>query len=130
MSTTTEPTRMYCPGCDHEVRMTITRAPVHRGHANLPDGAEVVCLDFGEGCTGGRCALTGSPSIVMAVRLARSHMADDTFATLTARCDACGNVAELEILDESHAFCPICESTTRWMLLDVDGESRVSVSIT
>ena len=129
MSPTAQPTPVYCPGCNHEVRLTITKAPRHRGHANLPDGAQVVCLDFGDGCGEGRCALTGSPGIVMAVRLARSHLADDHFETLTARCDACGNVSDLEILDERYAFCPICESTTRWMVLDVDRESRVAVTV-
>lgn len=127
--TTPETTQAYCPGCHHKVRLTLSRAPAHRGHANLPDGAQVVCLDFGEGCTEGRCALTGSPGIVMGVRLARSHMADDTFESLTARCDACGNVSELEILDDQYAFCSICESTTRWMLLDVDRDSRVAVTV-
>lgn len=126
---TTKKSTAYCPGCDREVHLTLSRAPVHRGHANLPDGAEVVCLDFGEGCSGGRCPLTGSPGIVMAVRLAKSHMADGSFRTLVARCDACGNVAELEILDSTYAFCPICESTTQWILLDVDPDSQVAVTV-
>lgn len=119
----------YCPGCQREVQLTVGQAPLYRGHANLPDGAEVVCLDFGEGCAGLRCPLTGTPGIVMGVRLAKSHMADESFRTLTARCDACGNVAEMEVLDSEHAFCPICESTSRWILLDMDPDSTVSVTV-
>lgn len=119
----------YCPGCDREVHLTLSRAPSHRGHANLPDGAEMVCLDFSEGCSGGRCPLTGSPGIVMAVRLARSHLADEKFTTLFGRCDACGNVTELEILDDRYAFCPICESTTQWIRMNVDPEGTVVVTV-
>ena len=128
MKTATKSTA-YCPGCQREVELTVSPAPLHRGHANLPDGAQVVCLDFGEGCSGRRCPLTGSPGIVMGVRLAKSHMADESFQALTARCDACGNVADMEILDATYAFCPICESTTKWLLLDVDPDSSVSVTV-
>lgn len=117
---------VYCPGCDGQVQITMTRAPAHGGHANLPDGAEMVCLNFGAGCADGRCPMTGIPGIVMGVRLAKSHLGDERFPTMLARCDACENVARLEILDEKYAFCPICESTTQWMRLDVDpGESVV-----
>jgi hypothetical protein len=119
----------YCPGCNRAVQITMTRAPAHRGHANLPDGAEMVCLDFGAGCTDGRCPMTGAPGIVMGVRLAKSHLADEHFPRILGRCDACGNVARLEVLDEQFTFCPICESTTRWMRLDVDEDGSVVVTM-
>ena len=41
----------YCSGCGHQVKLVITDAPPHDGQANLPDGAEVVCLDFHEECS-------------------------------------------------------------------------------
>ena len=120
---------VYCPGCDAQVQITMTRAPAHGGHANLPDGAEMVCLNFGGGCADGRCPMTGMPGIVMGVRLAKSHLVDEHFPTMLAPCDACGNVATLEILDERYAFCPICESTTQWMRLNVDREESVVFTV-
>ena len=118
---------VYCPGCNHEIHLTVTEE--HRdGHASLPEGAALVCLDFGMGCTDGRCPMTGSPGIVMGVRLARSHLRDEAFKTFKARCDACGNVTEMEVLDETYAFCPICESTTQWVMLDIDPETRITLT--
>lgn len=122
-----EDERVYCPGCDHEVRLTRPDTP--RGHANLRDDARIVCLDFGQGCSEGSCPLTGSPGIVMGVRLARSHLADEAFETLHTRCGACGTVADLEVLDETYAFCPLCEATTRWMVLEADPGGKVVVSV-
>ena len=120
--------RAYCPGCNRSIRLVETEE--HRdGHANLPEGAEIVCLDFGSGCTEGRCPVTGALGIVMAVRLARSHLQDDAFDTVRARCDACGNVADLEVLDEDYVFCPICETTNRWALLDLDPDGKIAVTL-
>lgn len=120
--------QVYCPGCNHKVRLTQTEAPPRSGHANLPDGAELVCLDFGEGCSEGRCPLTGSPGMVMGVRLAKSHLNDEVFSTITARCDSCQMVAEMEILNDKYAFCPLCESTNRWVMLRI-GSERVAVTV-
>ncbi|MGD2067521.1 MAG: hypothetical protein PVI57_02455 [Gemmatimonadota bacterium] len=119
--------RAYCPGCNRSIRLVST--PTHRdGHANLPDGADVVCLDFGPGCTDGRCPVTGAMGIVMGVRLARSHLGDDGFQTVRARCQACGNVADLEVLSEEYVFCTVCETTSRWALLDLD-EGKVALTL-
>ena len=118
---------VYCPGCHHGIHLAVTDD--HRdGQANLPPGAEVVCLDFGAGCTDRRCPLTGTPGIVMGVRLARSHLRDEAFKSITARCDACGNVGDMEVLDGEYAFCPICESTQRWVMLDLDPETRITLT--
>lgn len=118
----------FCPGCDRSIQLV--SADEHRdGQANLPDGLDVVCLDFGAGCTEGRCPVTGTAGIVMGVRLARSHLADDTFSTVRARCQACGNVTDLEVLDDDYVFCPICESTSRWAMLKLDDDSKVALTL-
>jgi hypothetical protein len=120
---------VFCPGCDHEVRLTLTESPPRDGHANLPDGAELVCLDFGEGCSGGPCPLTGAAGIVMGVRLARSHLNDAHFKTINATCQACGNVTELEVIDGEYVFCTVCETTSRWTVLELDDGSKVGVTL-
>jgi len=118
----------FCPGCNRSIRLV--SAEEHRdGPANLPDGLQAVCLDFGAGCTEGRCPVTGAAGIVMGVRLARSHLADDAFEAIQARCQACGNVADLEVLDDDYAFCPICESTSRWAMLELDDDSKVALTL-
>ena len=119
--------RAYCPGCNRSIRLV--SADEHRdGHANLPEGADVVCLDFGAGCSEGRCPVTGAMGIVMGVRLARSHLEDEGFETVHAKCQACGNVADLEVLSDDYVFCRICESTVRWALLDLD-DGKVALTL-
>ncbi len=115
MNAELETRTVFCPGCNHKVRLTFT--PEH-GHAqaNLPDGAQVVCLDFGEGCSEGVCPLTGRPGLVMGVRLARSHLPHE-WTTLHGRCDACGAFTELEVVDATHAVCPVCDATNRYLVL-------------
>lgn len=104
---------LYCATCGHRVRLATTPAPTLHGHANLPDGGDVVCLDYEGGCTSeSPCALTGRPGIVMAYRLARSHLDDDRWSRIRADCPACGVEAELERLDERHVFCTICETAS------------------
>lgn len=116
----------FCPGCNHKVRLTMTDAHGH-AQANVPDGAQVVCLDFGEGCSEGVCPLTGRPGLVMGVRLARSHLPHE-WKTLHARCDSCGQVAELEVLDAQYAVCPLCDSTNRYMVLQTGDDEAVAVT--
>lgn len=115
----------YCSGCGHKVRLVFTDPPPHDGHANLRDGAEIVCLDYEEGCSGGKCPMTGKSGIIMGVRLARSHLADDSFETVHARCSACGQVSDLEVLDEEFAVCTMCETTNSWVRMKLPDESEV-----
>ena len=117
----------YCSGCGHQVRLVFTDAPPHDGHANLREDAEIVCLDYKEGCTAGKCPNTGKPGIVMGVRLAKSHLNDDAFDTIHARCDGCGQIVDLEVLDETFALCPLCNTTNRWVMLDV-GDSKIHLT--
>lgn len=118
----------FCPGCNRTISLVDPQE--HRsGHANLPDDVEAVCLDFGAGCTEGRCPVTGAKGIVMGVRLARSHLADDAFDTMEGRCQACGMVTELEILDEDYVFCRSCESTSRWTVLELDDRTKIGLTL-
>lgn len=120
--------QVYCPGCNHRIRLT--RTPEHRdGQASLPDGAEPVCLDFGDGCSDGCCPVTGKAGVVMGVRLARSHLREEPWRTVTARCDGCGRVADLEIVDRSYAVCPECGTTNRWVLLDLSPGARIALTV-
>ncbi len=118
----------YCSGCGHQVRLVLVDAPPHDGQANLPDGAEVVCLDFHEGCSEGRCPTTGKKGIVMGVRLAKSHLNDAAFKTVRGRCEFCEEVADLEVLDSTFAVCPLCGATNRWVVLELADETRITLT--
>jgi DNA-directed RNA polymerase subunit RPC12/RpoP len=118
---------VYCPGCNHKVRLVMTEGHLE-GQANLPQGAEVVCLDFGEGCSEGVCPLTSRPGVVMGVRLARSHLRDEAFRTIHGECASCGQLAGLEMIDDEHAVCPLCNSTNTYLVVDLDGEWAVAVT--
>lgn len=115
----------YCSGCGHKVRLVFTDPPPHDGHANLKDGAEIVCLDYQEECSGGKCPMTGRAGIVMGVRLAKSHLADDQFRTVHGRCDACGQFSDLEVIDQDYVLCTMCESTITWVRLSLPDETEV-----
>jgi len=115
----------HCSGCGHKVRLAFVDPPPHSGHANLRAGAEIVCLDYKEGCSGGTCPMTGRAGVVMGVRLAKSHLADEGFDTIHARCDACGQVADLRIVDEDYAVCPICETTNSWVRMRLADDSEI-----
>jgi hypothetical protein len=70
----------YCSACDQAVRVAVTDAPVHSDQAPLRDG-ELVCLDFGERCTGSMCPMFGLPRVLMGVRLARSGLRPEAGAS-------------------------------------------------
>lgn len=118
----------YCSGCGHQVRLVFTDPPPHDGHANLKDGAEIVCLDYHESCSGGKCPSTGVPGIVMGVRLAKSHLNDEAFKTIHARCEACGQVSDLEIIDANFALCTLCNATSRWVVLKLGDDTEITVT--
>jgi hypothetical protein len=121
-----EPRTAYCTACQAEVHLTLTPAPVHGGTSSLPDGNQLVCLTFGSRCAGGACPIGGVPSVVMGVRLARSGFdPDESWKLIHMHCASCGRVTEMEVLDNVHAFCPICETTSRWMTLDMGEEALV-----
>jgi hypothetical protein len=114
----------YCSACDQQVRIMVTPAPLHEGHANLPD-PEVVCLDFGEKCTGALCPMFGLPSIVMGVRLARSGLRAEPWTTVSAMCQGCGQLSDLQIIDRETAHCTVCGTTNRLIRLKGDADDYV-----
>jgi hypothetical protein len=109
----------YCRLCDSQVRVTLTPAPTHEGQANLPDAPELLCLDVQERCLGGTCPLSNLPRHVMAVRLARSHLPGEAPTTAGMRCGACGQVAEMEVVDRTTLLCTVCGSPNRGLLLEM-----------
>ena len=91
------------------------------GHANLPDSGKLVCLCVGEACEGASCPLSGTSTLVMSVRLARSHLSrSEPWPLVHAGCTCCGGVADMAVLDHSHALCPLCGSTNTMALLKLD----------
>ena len=122
-----EEEKVYCPACNHEVRLVAT--PDHRdGQANLPAAAEIVCLDFGTGCADARCPLTHVSGRVMGVRLVRSGLGESP-RTISAICDACNQAAELNVVDPLYAVCPLCGVTHRWVLLEAGEGKAVAVTL-
>lgn len=120
--------KAFCSACDHDVEIAVLDPPLHDGQATLPDG-DIVCLDFGERCTGAMCPMFGLPRIVMGVRLARSGLRDGNFETVRARCDACEQVVQLDVLSPTRGFCPSCHATTRLVVLELDDASAVALSV-
>lgn len=115
----------YCSGCGHKVRLAFTDPPPRRGQANLPDGAELVCLDYQEGCSGGMCPMTGRAGVVMGVRLAKSHFADERMATIHAQCDGCQMVSDLTVIDDRYALCGLCNTTNTWVRMKLPDDTEV-----
>ena len=118
----------FCPKCDSPVTVTITPGPMAAdGQANMPD-QNVICLDFHDKCGDGTCPLYGLPGIVMGVRLARSGLKPvDEWDTVSGVCSGCEEPVELELLDETYAFCPRCGTTNEWQLIRLDDESQVTL---
>ena len=105
----------------------MTPMPLHGGQGTLPDAPDVVCLDFGERCTGQFCPMFGLPRMMMGVRLARSELRPDGWTTVEAYCEGCERVTEMEVVDGTHAFCPVCHTTNRFAVLTLDGGRYVVV---
>ncbi len=119
--------KVYCPHCQKDVTVTITRGAARDGQANLGDHDDLVCLDFGEGCDGPTCPLSRHRPVVMGVRLARSGLRS-TWKTVRAQCEGCGQVSDLVIVDSEHAFCALCGTTNTWMVIELDQEGNVVVT--
>jgi hypothetical protein len=69
-------TYAYCRTCGHNVRVAYTAAPTHEGHANIPDGPELVCIDATDPHCIGTCPLSNLSHQVMDLRLSQSELAD------------------------------------------------------
>lgn len=115
----------YCPTCGRDVHLAWTPAPTHEGHATIPDAPEAICLDVVEGCTGGTCPLTHLARPVMALRLARSGLGHPP--TTRMKCEACGSVSEMEVVDRSTLLCPVCGTVNRWILVELATRGWVAI---
>lgn len=109
----------HCAYCDKEVHVARTPVAPHPTHANIPDGGKLICMEVGEDCEGVTCPLSGMPTLVMGVRLARSG-GDRVWPHVHLTCTGCGRGAEMEVLDGTHAFCPLCKSTNSVALVKLD----------
>ena len=119
----------YCTHCQKDVHFVVTPAHPHHGHASLPDGNQVVCLDFGRACDGGLCLLSGLPPIVMAVRLARSgEEKTEPWSVVHAVCKECSFPTEFKVLDAESGLCTVCGSVNRLALLKLDDGSFVAAT--
>lgn len=119
---------VYCPECHKKVRVTLTAAPGHQGQANIPDGPQVVCLDFHDSCADGRCPLFDRPGVVMGVRLARSGLRTEGWETIRALCKGCGEMADLELMTRQFAHCPLCDTTNHVTMVDLEDGEFVTVT--
>jgi DNA-directed RNA polymerase subunit RPC12/RpoP len=119
----------YCSACDQDVRVVITDTPLFSDQAPV-EGGQLVCLDFGARCTGSMCPMFGLPSMLMAVRLARSGLRPDAFRTVKAPCQDCGLTSELQILSDNEAHCPACGSRSRLVRLTIGEEDYIALATT
>lgn len=99
----------YCPTCDRAVEIVLAMPPLHGGQATLADDVEV-CLDFSQPCTATTCPLFGTPPAVVAARLARSGLGDGRMPTHVAQCEGCGQIVNMQEIDDVHGICPVCRS--------------------
>lgn len=59
----------YCSACDRNVR--VVRKPRADDAPGPPDASELICLEYGESCTGDMCPLFDVPSEQMRRNLKR-----------------------------------------------------------
>ncbi|MEZ4415466.1 MAG: hypothetical protein R3E10_06900 [Gemmatimonadota bacterium] len=120
---------VFCSHCNKKVDVGVTPAPLQGGQASLPDGGELICLDFGAGCQNSECPVSQLPSIVMGFRLARSgEDKHGGWPMVSAVCEGCGLRTDMEVLDDHHAFCTQCRTTNTLVLLRMDDDSYVAVA--
>jgi len=113
--------RIFCPQCEGEVRTTQLPVPGHSTHSSVSGEGDLVCLDFGEGCRHSGCPLSNVSGVVMAIRLARSGLADETFEHIHAHCEGCLKPTDMKVISKGLAICEECETTNRWVRLKADG---------
>jgi hypothetical protein len=112
-----------CPRCGCRIRLTWTGGPEHLGHATLPDGPELVCLDVCD-CEDGACPVTGEPAAVMVTRLARSGLAPERFHHARMLCCGCDAETEVEVLAGTRARCTVCGTINPWVMDELLGDVR------
>ena len=119
----------YCDHCQKEVSFIVTPSSAHGGQANLPEGGQLVCLDFGRSCDGNICPLSGLPPMVMGVRLAMSgEEPTEEMESVHGVCESCGFPTELAVINERQGVCRVCGSVNRLVLLKPDDGSYVAAT--
>lgn len=113
--------RVYCPKCEGEVRTAQLPVPGHSTQPNATADGDLICLDFGEGCSHSGCPITHVSGVVMAVRLARSGLADESFETIRAHCEGCAQSTHMKVVKKGLAVCEDCGTSNRWVRLKADG---------
>ena len=116
----------YCSARDQTVRVATTEDPTHEGQANLHD-LEVICLDYGEGCTGDFCPAFGLPRVLMGVRLAKSEEGNESLPNIVAKCQGCDELTTLKVVDATIAVCTSCGTTNRWYRIETEDGDYVAV---
>jgi hypothetical protein len=105
----------YCGACDRTVRVLLTETPIAEGQAPATD-AELVCLEIGEGCTGGMCPLGAAEPGAMVRRIVHHGLPLDGLETVMAHCPSCDQDAEVILYGEGQAGCSVCGSLGRWVI--------------
>ncbi len=111
--------KMFCSGCDRDVRVVLTAEPAWEGHATVQE-PEFVCLEIGATCTGALCPLCAQSPAVMASKLARHELETGGLPRLRATCDGCGLEGELVVIGHTYVHCPDCGTTSRWSVIPED----------
>ena len=55
-------------------------------------------------------------------------MSDESFETVHARCEGCGQVSDLEVLDDTFALCTLCDTTNRYVKLRLGDDSEITLT--
>lgn len=61
----------YCSACDRNVRVMVKIGASDTGEPDTHDPSDLVCLEFGESCTGDMCPLFDVPTEQMKKNLER-----------------------------------------------------------
>ncbi len=67
--------------------------------------------------------------MVMAVRLARSGLRpEEEWETVRGRCNGCGAVTDMEVLDHDYAYCPRCGTTNRRVTIHLGDDTFIAMA--
>lgn len=99
--------KMYCSGCDRDVRVLTTDVVNHETQASVHD-PELICLEIGEWCSGNLCPLGAAEPNAMISRLVHAGLPLDSLKTVRGYCEACGSENELALYGTQYAACTVC----------------------
>lgn len=99
--------KMYCSGCDRDVRVLTTDVVDHETQASVHD-PELICLEIGEWCSGNLCPLGAAEPNAMIARLVRSGLPLDSLHLVRGYCEACGCENDLALYGTDFAACTVC----------------------